>query len=372
MEKKLVSAIILAFNGEKTISATLDSVLAQDYGNLEIIVVDNASADGTKEILNRFKNYDLRFKIIENSKNIGFAGMNIAISASQGEYVLYLNQDVILDKDFINNAVGLMDQDEKIGVAQGKLIRKELGTRNQELRKKIIDSTGIKIFKSRRMVDRGQGEEDKGQYEKIEEVFGCNGAVSFFRKKCLEDVKITSCHPERIRQLAEKSKDLVAKDSSPTAQNDSRKIGEYYDPDFFLYKEDVDLSWRIRLYGWKIMYCPKAVAYVDRTTKPINEKNGARQMMKIRKKQKSYVQYYSFKNHRLAMIKNELPGLFFRHLPWILPREIGYWLYVVFFEPKTWPAIIELFKQMPSAWKKRKIIMKNKKIGAGEMGKWFK
>ena len=368
-ENKLVSIVILTYNGEKTIKDCLNSILAQDYQNLEIIVVDNASTDGTKEILNRFKNYDLRFTIIENPKNIGFAGMNIAIDASRGEYILYLNQDVILDKDFINNAVGLMERDEKTGVAQGKLIRKESGISHQELRKKIIDSTGIKIFKSRRMVDRGQGEEDKGQYEKIEEVFGCNGAVSFFRKKCLEDVKISLFHPDPALDAGEGSHQ---RDSSVAVlpQND---IGgaDYYDPDFFMYKEDVDLSWRIRLYGWKIMYCPKAIAYTDRTSKPINEKNGAGQMIKTRRGQKQYVQYYSFKNHRLAMIKNELPSLFFRHLPWILPREIGYWLYVLFFEPKTWPAIKELFKQMPGAWQKRKIIMANKRVGNKEMGKWF-
>jgi hypothetical protein len=120
------------------------------------------------------------------------------------------------------------------------------------------------------------------------------------------------------------------------------------------------------------MYCPTAIVYTERTTKPIGEKAGIGQIIKTRREQKQYVRYYSFKNHRLAMIKNDLPSLFFRHLPWILPREIGAWLYVFLFEPKTWPAIRELFKQMPGAWKKQKIIMANKKVGAGEMGRWFR
>lgn len=339
MEKDLVSIVILTYNGEGTIENCLNSVFNQAYENIEIIVVDNASTDSTARLMQ--EKYLNRIKLIGNKKNIGFAGMNVAIDASKGKYILYLNQDVILEPSFIFEVVNLMEQDEKIGIIQGKLLRKDSD-------KKIIDSVGIKIFKSRRMVDRGQGEEDKGQYNKIEEVFGCNGAVSFFRKKCLENVKIDS----RLRG------------------NDTGG-SEFYDPNFFLYKEDVDLSWRVRLYGWKIMYCPLSVAYVDRTTKPINERSGTSQMIVVRKKQKDYVQYYSFKNHRLAMIKNELPWLFLKHLPWILPREIGYWLYVLFFEPKTWPAIRDLFKQMPNALRKRKIIMKNKKVGVKEMGKWF-
>lgn len=356
----LASIVILTFNGKQTIKETLDSVLAQDYfarsakqgsakegsyDNLEIIIVDNASTDGTiNEIQNGTSSSQAtaKFKIIINKKNLGFSGgHNVGIRASRGEYILCMNQDVILEPNFISEAVKLFQQDEKIGAIQPKM----LNGRDR----KIIDSTGIIMFKSRRMVDRGQGEEDKGQYEKIEEVFGANGAAAFFRKKCLEDVA--------LRELFS------------YYENSSRS--EYWDEDFFIYKEDVDLSWRIRLYGWKIMYCPTAVVYTDRTTKPISEKAGAGEMIKTRKKQKQYVRHYSFKNHYLAIIKNDLPGLFFKHLPWILPREIGAWLYVLFFEPKTWPAIGELFKQMPREWKKRKIIMKNRRVGSKEMGKWF-
>jgi len=70
-------------------------------------------------------------------------------------------------------------------------------------------------------------------------------------------------------------------------------------------------------------------------------------------------------------IKNELPCLFLKHLPWILPKEIASWLYVLFFERKTWPAILELFKQAPKAWQKRKVIMANKRVGLKEMERWF-
>jgi GT2 family glycosyltransferase len=357
-KNKLVSIVILTYNGEKTIKDCLDSVLTQTYDNIEIIVVDNASTDETRKIVLQYgensslaANRFLKIKTIENEKNIGFAGRYVGIENSGGEFVLCMNQDVILDNRFVFEATKLIQSDKKIGAIQGKLLQKGPG-------RKIIDSTGIKIFKSRRMVDRGQGEEDNGQYEKIEEVFGCNGAVSFFRKMCLENVKLEICRGT----------------TSATCRGRSSACAEYYDRDFFLYKEDVDLSWRVRLYGWKIIYCPKAIAYTDRTSRFVNEKDGIGQMMKTRREQKQYLRYYSFKNHHLAIIKNDLPWLFIKHLPWILPREIGAWLYVLFSEPKTWPAIIVLFRQIPQALKKRKIIMKkmkNKKVGTKEMEKWF-
>src|SRR4030042_5976460 len=260
----LVSVVVLTYNGEKTIGEALSSVFNQSYNNIEVIVVDNASEDGTIRIISqhgeigpREESRPPKIEIIRNRKNIGFAGHNVGIENSKGDYVLCMNQDVVLDKDFITEAVKVFEQDEKIGAIQPKMKNK-----NDKAR---IDSTGHIIFKSRRMVDRGQGEEDGGQYERLEEVFGNNGAVAFFRKKCLEDVKISFCHPELVSGSQEMPKQV---------RRDGKNSSEYYDPGFFMYKEDVDLSWRIRLYGWKIMYCPKVIVYTDRTSKPISGKAG--------------------------------------------------------------------------------------------------
>ncbi len=365
----MVSIVILTYNGEKTINDCLDSVLKQTYYNIELIVVDNVSTDGTiKMIKSRvYENGSRGIRIIENKKNIGFAGHNIGIENSGGEFVLCVNQDVILEPDFVSETVKIFQQDEKIGAVQGKILTKESRIKNQESR--IIDTTGITAFKSRRFIDGGQGEKDKGQYDKIEEVFGVNGAVAFFRKECLEDVKLfVSRHPE-----SSSGSDSVGHSNEYEMLNQAQydEGDEYYDLDFFMYKEDIDLSWRIRLYGWKIMYCPTAIAYVERTSKFINDKSRTGQIINARKKQSQFIKSLSFKNHHLAIIKNDLPRLFVKHLIWILPREIGAWLYVLFFEPKTWPAIIDLFRQMPLAIEKRKIIMKNKKVGIKEMEKWF-
>ena len=226
-----------------------------------------------------------------------------------------------------------MEKNDKIGSVQCKLLK----IRNMNRPKSnIIDSTGLLAYKNRRIVSRGQGEKDKGQYKKGE-IFGVDGAAPIYRRKALEDIKI----------------------------ND-----EYFDEDFFMYKEDVDLAWRLRLYEWKAVYQPKAVAYHLRTAGERAVRNYI-SVVKERRKLSKFAKFHSFKNDRLMRIKNELPDLFLRDILYIIIKEIGAWAYVLFFERYTWKAIKSLIKQIPKARKKREIIMKRKRVEAKEMGKWF-
>ena len=322
MKNPLVSIDILTYNGENLIEQCLKSVLEQTYENLEILVIDNASTDKT---VGKIRNSQPKagpsraekIKIIENKENLGFAaGHNLGIKKSKGDYVLCLNQDVILDKDFVKYAIEAIRKDDKIGAVQGKLYKYD----------KILDTTGLMALKNRRFINRGQGEEDLGQY-RAGEIFGVDGAAPIYRRDALEDTKINN---------------------------------EYFDEDFFCYKEDIDLAWRMRLYGWKAVYEPRAFAYHLRGAGD----STARKPMAIigqRKKISKLAKFYSFKNQRLMQVKNEVPSLFFRDFFSILIKELGAWFYVLFFEHYTWKAIRELFKQIPNAWKKRKIIMSNKK-----------
>ena len=190
-----------------------------------------------------------------------------------------------------------------------------------------MDTTGLIAFKNRRFINRGQGEEDKNQYQ-ASEIFGVDGAAPLYRRAALEDTKINN---------------------------------EYFDEDFYMYKEDVDLAWRMRLFAWKAIYEPKAVGYHLRGAGDSAVQKPA-EIIKQRKKISQFAKFYSFKNQRLMQIKNELPSLFFRDIFSILIKEIGAWLYVIFFEKYTWKAIKSLIKQIPNAIKKRKIIMKNKRV----------
>lgn len=340
VKNNLVSVNILTYNAQDLIGPCLRSVLKQTHKNVEILVVDNASKDKTLERVKKFP-----VKVIKNKENLGFAaGHNVGIRKSRGEYVLCLNQDVVLDKDFVKYAVEVMEKDEEIAAVQGKLMRvKDLNG----LQADVIDTTGLAIFKNRRAIARGSGEKDRGQYDspstgsgresKIREIFGVDGAAPLYRRRALEDIKINN---------------------------------EYFDEDFFMFKEDVDLAWRMRLYGRKAVYEPKAVAYHLRGAGEKAVKDYVSVAL-ARRKISQFAKFHSFKNDRLMRIKNELPALFFRDFCRIIIKEIAAWVYVLLFERYTWKAIKELFKQAPNSWRKRKIIMKKKKVGAKEMKKWF-
>jgi GT2 family glycosyltransferase len=338
-----VSINLLTFNGERFIAKCLNSVLAQTYLKAEILVIDNASKDNTVELVKKVigqANPKFSIRIIQNQTNIGFSGgHNLGIRESRGELVLCLNQDVVLAEDFIKRAVEFFEKNKnkKIAALQPKLLR--LGLDN--LKTDIIDTTGLMALKNRRIIARGQGTPDHGQFESEEEVFGSDGAAPVYARSALEDVKIS----------------LNGKE-------------EYFDEDFFAYKEDVDLSWRLRLYGWKIFYVPAVVAWHGRSagdSAATSYIDIIRERLKISK----FAKYVAFKNQRLMQIKNEQVALLFRHSPQFLAKEIGSWIYVLLFERFTWRAIRDLFNLAPRALAKRRIIMSHKKADTNEMARWF-
>jgi len=329
--RPLVSINLLTYNAEKYIKSCLNSVFSQAYPELEILIIDNASTDGTVEYLKKLPKRQ-NLKIVFNKKNVGFAaGHNQGIRKSGGEFVLCLNQDVILENGFVREAVEIFKKDRKIASVQGKLLRWNLGLST------IIDTTGLVIFKNRRIINREQGQIDQGQFENREEIFGADGAAPVYRREALEDVKIKE---------------------------------EYFDEDFFCYKEDVDLAWRLRLRGWKAIYQPKSVAWHARTAGDSAAK-GYLSIVRERLKINKFGKFHAFKNQRLMQLKNEQPLLLIKHLPWFLPKEIISWVYVLLFEKYTWKAMKELFKLTPNAWRKRKIIMAKNKVRVRDMEKWF-
>ena len=340
--KDLISVNIINFNNKDTIIPAIKSAISQTYKNIEILIMDNNSEDGSLEMIKKFikANHSVPIKLMENKENLGFAkAHNLGIKICNGEFILCLNSDAILSPNYIENAIKLFSS-PKVGAVQGKLLKydffenkpKKINNYN------IIDTTGLVMLKNRRIINRGQGEPDKNQYQKIEEIFGPDGAAPIYRKSTLDDVAIN---------------------------------GEYFDEDFFCYKEDVDLAWRMRLFGWKTIYCPSCIAFHSRGAGE-SAKMSYINIIKERRKIKSLPKYWSFKNQRLMQIKNEIPLLFLRHFPYWAIKEIGSWLYILFFETYTLKAIKELIAQFPNTLKKRQIIMKNKRVNWTEMEKWFK
>jgi GT2 family glycosyltransferase len=181
MPDALVSAVIISWNSRDTIERCLSSLREAVYKPLEIILVDNASSDGTAEYAE--KNFP-EAVIIKNSGNMGFSyANNQGIKISRGEFILFLNADAFIRPDFLNILTGKMARVPEIGIAGGKIYKD-----NEE---KIIDSTGIflPVFKMG-PYDRGGGKEDKGRYDRPEFVFGITGACALYRRKCLEDIRL--------------------------------------------------------------------------------------------------------------------------------------------------------------------------------------
>ncbi len=344
IKDKKISIVIIHYNTPDYLPTCFDSILNQTYKNLEILFIDNNSPSnkGLKWVEKKYLG-DPRVKIIANDDNLGYAkaanqGIRLAIEEPEEEeradYVVITNPDIIYSPTYFEKIVHRMEKDEKIAAITGKVYKYDFD-RNQAT--KIIDTVGLFAYRSRRIIDDGQGLLDEGQFEQECEVFGVSGACPLYRREALEDVKI---------------------------------MDEYFDEDFFMYKEDVDISWRFLLFGWKSLFYPKAVAFHGRGT-GIYRRFFNRQVLKNRDKLSPFQKKYSFKNQHLMQVKNDLPLNFLTHFPQILFRKLGAFAYITFREPYLWRSYMDYLKQMPRALKKRRIIMKRRRVSNKEMKKWF-
>ena len=231
----LVSVTVVTYNSGRFIKRCLESVLEQKYPNMEVVVVDNASTDGTVDILEQFTD---RCRIYYNDENKGFAAaQNQAIELSGGEWVLTLNPDVLLMPNFIQALFEAGQSDPKVGSVCGKLLTIRATFDLPE--KQLVDSTGIYFTPMLRHLDRGSQEVDNGHYLNFEYVFGATAAAALYRRQMIEDIAID---------------------------------GEFFDPDFFVYREDADVAWRAQLMGWRCLYSPLARGYHVRNVLPGNRR----------------------------------------------------------------------------------------------------
>ena len=223
-----VSIIVVTFDSERDLRTSLDSALAQEGVSIELIVVDNGSTDGTLGVVHSFGD---RIRLIEPGGNTGFAaGMNTGIAASSGRYVLALNPDCRLEPDFCAVLARRLDTDPGVGAASGRLLR---GGDPDLVPTGVIDSAGMYFTSSGRHFDRGSGEPAAGRYLQEELVFGVTGAAGFYRREALDAVRIST---------------------------------GWFDSDFFAYREDADLAWRLQHTGWTCLYVPAQPPHIGAPT----------------------------------------------------------------------------------------------------------
>lgn len=317
---KLVSINIVNWNGLQLIGECIDSIKLQTYKNIEINIIDNNSTDGSVDFLSG-KYPDI--KLVKNMRNEGFSkAHNQAIMISSGEYILPLNFDIVLSPAFVEEMVKAIESSPKIGIVSGKLYALKNGEKTN-----IIDSTGI-TMQGMFPADRGQNETDSGQYDKLDYIFGASGAVPLFRRKMLEDIRLNE---------------------------------EYFDEDFYIYVEDVDLCWRAQLYGWKALYTPSAIAYHSRGTTRENDSEMKRDYLLI-----------GYRNRYWTIIKNVILLNLLKNILLLLIVELKFYLnrilqrnYFIFKLP------FMVLKGVPQMLRKRSIIQKKRKVSAAYMENFF-
>lgn len=335
-----IAIILIHYNTPHFLKTCLDSIINQTYKNIDTYFIDNNSPEktGLKFVE---KTYKEKIKIIANTENLGYAkaanqGIKLAIEQSNADYIVITNPDIIYSPTYFEKVLYRAESGPKIAAITGKVYKYDFEAKKPT---KIIDTVGLYIDKSLRVTDGGQGTLDEGQYEIEKEIFGISGACPMYRKEALEAVKMPN--------------------------------GECFDEDFFMYKEDVDLSWRFQLAGYKCLYTPKAVAFHGRGTGAI-ERRTMRQIFKNRKNLSKFQRHYSFRNQHLMCFKNTPIKTYLRYFPYIFLRDALAMFYVLIYEPFLFKAVYEYFRILPRAFKKRLYIMKGSKIQSKNLNRWMK
>lgn len=321
LEPVLVS--IVTFNDETFLEACLDSLQRQTIP-VRVRVWDNASQDRSREIVR-----DFGAQLHACDRNLGFCvGHNRNLEPGDFDLALVLNADTVLRPTYLEILSPLFEKLPRCGMAGGKLLR--MDPRGRSILRRgapLIDSTGIYFTPSLRHFDRGNGEEDRGQYDRVQEVFGITGAALLLRREMFEDLGFGR---------------------------------ECFDEDFFAYREDADLAWRARLRGWRALYHPRAEALHCRHVLP----SGRRRLSPS-------INRHSIKNRYLMRMKNLDSAVRRRCFPYAYLRDLGILLYVLVLEWSSIPGLRAAWRLRHKFKSKRKRVQGRRLAGPQEIADWF-
>lgn len=322
-----VSVVIVNYNGERFIAETIEAAERQTLTPKEIIVVENGSRD---ESAQKLREMGSRIKLVESSENLFFCrGSNLGISHAASEFILLLNNDCILDKAYLEEAVKPMLLDPLIGATTGKIRR---------VNGELLDCAGQELARSRKPLDRGYGESDGGQFSESEQVFSTGGVAPLMRKSMLEEIKVE---------------------------------GQLFDEDFVQYYEDLDLFWRANNLGWRCWYTPYATAMHYRGATGQSQPAVQSWVKKFAfANLPETLQLHLLKNRYAVMRKNDSLSSWLLNLPWILAYELKVFVYMMLVKPSLFSSYFKSFSFLQTAGRKRKILKKMASDkGIGRYGK---
>lgn len=298
-----VTVIIVNWNGQALLRECLESLRRQTFRNFEVVLVDNASTDGSADFIQQ---QFPEAKLVRLEQNRGFAGGNIeGLRAAKGEYVALLNNDAVVEPDWLAEMVAVMDADARVGICASKLVNYYDPAQ--------IDCAGDGCATSGHGYKRGNGRAAE-LYQTKEYIFGaCAGAV-LYRRAMIDDIG-------------------------------------FLDEDFFIQCEDTDLNFRAKLMDWKCVYVPTAVA-LHRVSTTIGKLNGL-------------AIYYSARNEEYVWLKNMPAALMLRYLHHKVIQEFAALLYFCFKRGQWRPFLTgkrDALRALPQLLRKRRAIQQRKRV----------
>lgn len=287
-----VSVLILTWNSREVAEGAVESALAQTLPGVEVLVIDNASEDGTAALLQ--ERFGSRARVVTNASNLGYVGgYNSALPLARGEFVLLLNPDARLEADFLERALPAFE-DPRVGLVSGLLLRPNGVT---------VDSSGQFLAHSRRPIDRGFDRAFDPTRDTQGPVLGVCGAAALYRLDMVRDVSEPAEHGEDAH---------------------------FFDPDYFAFFEDLEVAWRAWRAGWLAVHVPEARA--------VHMRGGGeeRPLFGMMFKHSTPVLAHIVKNRYLTMLRHDRIGALLVDLPFVLAREVAQWVAILL----TRPAVI--------------------------------
>lgn len=303
---------IVGWNSEKHLPAAARALQAIPADQIVIRYIDNASTDNSVQII---RSLLPKADVIELPGNKGFSlAHNVGFAVCATPYVLTHDPDVELRWEGVMKLLEYMETHTDVAAVQGKLLRKEQNT---------IDSIGIVLTMTLNGRERGAGEKDVGQYKQAAVIDAVTGACGLYRMKALRSVAHGS--------------------------------DEIFDNDFFAYKEDVDLGWRLKRAGLTSMYLPYLMGRHSRTLGKRGTVPWFMDPAEFPNRLRSPRTYYSLRNYIWMIVKNKSPKEVLLYDWFIIPR-LAYWLLLSILYPPLFKAWLEAFRQLPRIIRKRRML----------------
>ncbi|MEX1162638.1 MAG: glycosyltransferase family 2 protein [Nitriliruptor sp.] len=322
-----VAAIVVSWRQVDQLAACLEALEAQRHPQFEVVVVENASGDGSLEVLRAAASRDRRhpLTIVANPSNRGFSGgVHDGLAAARpADAVWLVNVDAIPAPDHLERLVAVLASDPACAAVQGQLVRSQVGPDGTE----VLDSTGVEATRARLFRDRDEGRPVASSAREAGEVFGVTGACALYRSTALEQVRW--------------------------------RDGSILTGELFAYFEDVDLAWRLQRFGWTCRYEPRALA--------THERGGAGP------RRSAFVEELNAANRLLVLATHDRWRTLGRSSPLVVVTTVLKWAELALSVPSAWlPALRRTIRGWRAARARRDELDQRAPVAATDVvARWF-